>query len=43
MFTAVLQVIIYQPAKYEKDPMKMAEKPQNADGGKEIKKYYYWK
>ena len=37
MYTAVLQVIIYQLAKYERDPMKMAEKSQNADSGKEIK------
>ena len=37
MYAAVLQVIIYQLAKYEKDPMKMAEKSQNADSGKEIK------
>ena len=37
MHTAVLQVIIYQLAKYEKDPIKTAEKSQNADSGKEIK------
>ena len=37
MYTALLQVIIYQLAKYERDPMKMAEKSQNADSGKEIK------
>ena len=38
MYTAVLQVIIYQLAKYEKYPMKkMSEKSQNADIGKEIK------
>ena len=33
MYTAVLQVIIYQLAKYEK----MTEESQNADSGKEIK------
>ena len=38
MYTADLQVIIYQLTKYEKDPMKMAEESQNADSGKEIKK-----
>ena len=37
MYTAVLQVIIYQLAKYERDPSKMTEKSQNADSGKEIK------
>ena len=34
MYTTVVQV---QLAKYEKDPIKMTEKPQNADSGKEIK------
>ena len=33
MYTAVLQVIIYQLAKYEKDRMEMTEKSQNADSG----------
>ena len=37
MYTAVLQVVIYQLAKFEKDTIKMAEKSQNADSGKEIK------
>ena len=35
--TAILQVIIYQLAKYKKDLMKTSEKSSNADGGKEIK------
>ena len=38
MYTALLQVIIYQLAKYERDPMKMAEKSQNAVSGKEKKR-----
>ena len=37
IYTAVEQVIIYQLAKYEKDPIKTTEKSQNADSGKEIK------
>ena len=37
LYTAVVQVIIYQLAKYEKIPIKMTEKSQNADSGKEIK------
>ena len=37
MYTAVLQVIIYQLAKYEKDPMKNGRESQHADSGKEIK------
>ena len=37
MYTAEVQVIIYQLAKYQKDPMKIAEKSQNADSTKEIK------
>ena len=42
MYTAVLQVIIYQLAKSEKDPKKMTEKSQNADSGKEIKEKNIW-
>ena len=37
MYTALLQVIIYQLVKYERDPIKMAEKSQNAVSGKEKK------
>ena len=37
MNTAVVQVIIYQLAKYENDPIKITEKWQNAESGKEIK------
>ena len=37
MYSAVVQVLIYQLAKYKKDPIKMTEKSQNADSGKEIK------
>ena len=37
MYTAEVQVIVYQLAKYQKDPMKMTEKSQNADSGKENK------
>ena len=33
--TALLLVNIYQLAKYEKDPIKMAEKSFKAGGGKE--------
>ena len=36
MYTAVVQVIIYQLTKYEKDPI-MTEKSQNADSRKVIK------
>ena len=37
MYTAVLQVIIYQLAKYEKDQIKIAEKSQKAYSVKETK------
>ena len=37
MYTAILQVIVYQLAKYEKDPMKNDRETEYADSGKEIK------
>ena len=35
MYTAVLQVLIYQLPKYERDPIKKDRETQNADSGKE--------